>query len=650
MTAAYKYAPLGDLTSGIRLLSVTSIVNGNISISLREVTSLQSEPYNCLSYTWGPKSPEFEVLCDGSPLKIRQNLHDALFHLHKLVPDKLSAIWIDAVCIDQGNDAEKPPQLARMHDIYAGAESVLIWLGTLGAATAVRLFEDVVRRIERSFPDVEGEAFWDRMLELNDGNSADKALSDLPLICGIDAERWLAVHGLAHREYFRRQWIWQEVIASRADPLVFCGHNEISWEGLRKASHALTVFGDTRLIKEGRMPNPEYADGRQGMAMRTANLPYQLAWYRGQYRRYGQPWMRARFGKLVLQGNRNAYTCSVEHDRLYAMIGICGFDRLAGWGYDRPFEELYQYFWFDALSRTKEVNFLTFVEDVSARSNRSRMAKDDAEGPGRFYDAKLPSWVPDLRASLEPDSLWACFEHRDDFNISRGLPGRRSRSEGEPVHGMRVDEAKKRLKLDGYLFDTIQSGAQSASEMLEMTKQILSDPDSEEDSHQGALDALWKSMALLTSPEVDQAFPVTDSMALTARRWLLRQLRGGEEASLESLRSEVRRLDRNNLVFPSESSRQSFPRLGIHDDAAVSWGMKGMKLFRTRDHWVGKGTGSLQAGDELWIVPGAVVPFVFRPLLDGEHAFVGQAYIHGIMSGEACEILEGREPVEVVLV
>ena len=286
------------------------------------------------------------------------------------------------------------------------------------------------------------------------------------------------------------------------------------------------------------------------------------------------------------------------------------------------------------------VNFLTFVEGVSARASRPRMSKDPEGGR---YDAKLPSWVPDLRASLEPDSLWAYFEHCDNFNISKGLPERSARPDGEPGQGMRVDEENRRLMLNGYLFDTIQSSAQSAVEILEMVKHILSGPDTEEDSHQGAVEALWKSMALLTSRNVDQEFPVSDVMVLAARRWLL-QLSGGAA----SLRADVQRLDANNLVFPPTG--QSLPLLGTHDKAALTWGMRGMNMFRTKDHWVGKGPEGLQAGDELWIIPGAVVPFVLRRALNGERVFVGQAYIHGIMCGEACEILKGREPVEVVLV
>ena len=179
-----------------------------------------------------------------------------------------------------------------------------------------------------------------------------------------------------------------------------------------------------------------------------------------------------------------------------------------------------------------------------------------------------------------------------------------------------------------------------------MVQHILSGPDTEEDSHQGAVEALWKSIAVLTSLNVDQKFPLSDVMALAARRWLL-QLSGGAA----SLRADVRRLDANNLVFPPTG--QSLPRLGPHDEAAPTWGMRGMRgmrLFRTKDHWVGKGPEGLQARDELWIIPGAVVPFVLRRALNGERVFVGQAYIHGIMCGEACEILKGREPVEVVLV
>ena len=39
-------------------------------------------------------------------------------------------------------------------------------------------------------------------------------------------------------------------------------------------------------------------------------------------------------------------------------------------------------------------------------------------------------------------------------------------------------------------------------------------------------------------------------------------------------------------------------------------------------------------GDEMWFLQGARVPFVLRPLGNGNHELVGEAYVHGFMQGE----------------
>ena len=38
-------------------------------------------------------------------------------------------MWIDAICIDQGNATERAQQVSMMADVYAAASSVIIWLG-----------------------------------------------------------------------------------------------------------------------------------------------------------------------------------------------------------------------------------------------------------------------------------------------------------------------------------------------------------------------------------------------------------------------------------------------------------------------------------------------------------------------------------------
>lgn len=102
------------------------------------------------------------------------------------------------------------------------------------------------------------------------------------------------------------------------------------------------------------------------------------------------------------------------------------------------------------------------------------------------------------------------------------------------------------------------------------------------------------------------------------------------------------------------------PRAGLHQRAghnhvgmaaisAGDYGLTRMRLFRSARGWVGKGPQSLRVGDEVWIVPGAKVAFVLRMRGRGRRVFVGHAYVHGIMGGEAREQFRGRQMEAVVL-
>lgn len=43
--------------------------------------------------------------------------------------DETVTLWIDSICIDQSNLAEKSMQVALMGQIYSLASSVMVWLG-----------------------------------------------------------------------------------------------------------------------------------------------------------------------------------------------------------------------------------------------------------------------------------------------------------------------------------------------------------------------------------------------------------------------------------------------------------------------------------------------------------------------------------------
>ncbi|KAI9866773.1 MAG: hypothetical protein M1813_000715 [Trichoglossum hirsutum] len=63
--------------------------------------------------------------------------------------------------------------------------------------------------------------------------------------------------------------------------------------------------------------------------------------------------------------------------------------------------------------------------------------------------------------------------------------------------------------------------------------------------------------------------------------------------------------------------------------------MTGQNIFVTSGGRLGKGPLSAKAGDSIWVIPGADVPFILREVTSGRYRLVGEAYVHGIMHGEA---------------
>jgi len=58
-------------------------------------------------------------------------------------------------------------------------------------------------------------------------------------------------------------------------------------------------------------------------------------------------------------------------------------------------------------------------------------------------------------------------------------------------------------------------------------------------------------------------------------------------------------------------------------------------LFMASGNSLGKGPALTRVEDQVWLLHGARAPYVLRPLGDGEYEVVGEAYVHGIMQGEA---------------
>ncbi|KAK5077831.1 hypothetical protein LTR64_003769 [Lithohypha guttulata] len=129
---AIDYHPLNRSNAEIRLLE---ILGHGQDPRYRLLPSchifqapLKSKPdFVALSYAWGDASDKRLILVNDSPVYITANLYAAITALR--YSEQSRVFWIDALCINQEDDVEKSWQVNLMKDIYQRASQVLAWLG-----------------------------------------------------------------------------------------------------------------------------------------------------------------------------------------------------------------------------------------------------------------------------------------------------------------------------------------------------------------------------------------------------------------------------------------------------------------------------------------------------------------------------------------
>lgn len=123
---AFSYTSLDLSQRSIRLLLLhpDRSKSGHIECTLRDATV--NDYYVCLSYVWGEPDQGCTVIINGRPLCVRINLYRFLQQARK---KDLGWLWIDALCIDQENLAERTHQVQQMGSIYSRAGRVISWLG-----------------------------------------------------------------------------------------------------------------------------------------------------------------------------------------------------------------------------------------------------------------------------------------------------------------------------------------------------------------------------------------------------------------------------------------------------------------------------------------------------------------------------------------
>lgn len=214
------HTALRDPKNQIRLLHLEAGSDeDDISTSLEAWDKKSAPPYNAISYTWGATEGPRTILVNGGPLLVGQNCHYALWQARLHFPR--SYIWLDAICINQQDLAEKMDQVSMMGEIYSMAARVLACIGPADA------YSEIVRRVTLN-PD----AFIQGLPESREvENLWDPPLDETSLVQLCDD-----FGQFSRRSYFGRVWIVQEIVGGRDRTDVLCGQETIDWNILEQLS------------------------------------------------------------------------------------------------------------------------------------------------------------------------------------------------------------------------------------------------------------------------------------------------------------------------------------------------------------------------------------------------------------------------------
>jgi len=238
----YQYSPLRKDRDELRLIR---LLPGPISaeVEIEIFHAPRSSKYEALSYVWGPpertdvalvrkpvkalsklvrhvnRSKRREHSKPSATIGITDNLAVALRHLRD--PIKSRILWVDAICINQDDLAERSAEVLEMGSIYSRAEQVVVWLGPsskdsrLAVETLKKLGDGIRCHVD------------DHTISYKTGSWAMRLESDSEAL-KFNQPSWFAIRDLLRREWFSRVWVFQEIgLATKAT--LFVGQDGIDW-------------------------------------------------------------------------------------------------------------------------------------------------------------------------------------------------------------------------------------------------------------------------------------------------------------------------------------------------------------------------------------------------------------------------------------
>ena len=581
----------------------------HVKLSIHELAHIP--PFDAISYVWGDETDREDIECNKCTLSVTKSIAAALKQVR--LPDKSRMVWADAICINQTDNKEKAHQVASMCKIYGCADLVLIYMGSdpVGAGPQIlSLLESHSKRT--GYPKVEDMS----VLHCN-----DVTLLDL---------RWRSLAILMGNVWWARAWTLQEAGVAKS-PSILLGDVIISYRALMRLNRWIVACADE-------------LQTTYNISLLTIHSDWEQ-WAEGWERLQDYPYTVVDFLSHV-----KGLECKEPRDHVYAFIGHPLLQKRDGSGpcipvsYDVPVTKVFKDLTELILAQV-DLSILAAVEhdertikDMTIPSWVVSWDKDIIQNSfgyfrGYYYDATRSAPAVSTIAgdilglhSIHLSRITAVLRFpidSDNWAVGRAMIALR----GKPVLRSIFEEIR-RVAIGGAQDTPCKYALSERRDALSLTLTAgLRNYLSAEDKlhlHRADREAFWQVFDTIAVSEGAQAHA-----ALIVK----------DKSACESTRTH-----------DSGSADRYF-----YD---VSLACKGRCFFITESgHW-GIGPWVTCVDDDVVIIRGAKVPFVLRRLVveqgGAEHPLgaakelgqcgpredyrlVGEAYLHGVMRGEAVE-------------
>jgi hypothetical protein len=578
--------------------------------TLEEIPLDGNHTYEALSYCWGDPKEKTYIICNGEQLLVPTNLTDALQGLR--YPKSSRLLWADAICINQVDTDEKASQVQLMRAIYSQAQKTLIWLGDPNDR-----HEKGMSKLAKSALQI-GLYLIQKGVDLNKAPTIpiwDSRRNQTKVLLPYSGEFYLALVHMLRRPWFERAWVVQEVVVSPRATIVW-DHGEYEWVDMIAALKYMSTvhFPPSFLFSLQHIASIE--DERQRYTAGTVSL----------------------LGLLLRHQRCKA---SDQRDKIYSFSGLI------------------------EASSPESIVPVTYVEDVTkiyqdlaVQILKNSQTLDILSCPPTLHDSlvkKMPSWVPDWSrsSSMKSSHTWShgplSLAGADD-RAPKDKP--RFSTARETMYQPRITESGA-LVVKGYVFDTItETGEEfkgvSLPNTISNVSSFATDWMNTLRSFLTARNFLlnWQDMIGIRlgkdyqdGEDMSEAFWQTvavgelkDSEAVAASIKLWKRLTKYPSIRIEKIPSGLDFLGIPYGLFlmiwhmVSNKSLLEFELQGRYT--------LNRRMIKTSSGYIGLASRSTEIGDCIVVCEGSSVPLVLRNV-EGGWSLVGDAYVHGIMNGEA---------------